>query len=128
MASKTTIKKVFSVLMLAIFFAGSIFVFVYTRTSQQRDVAISLNRAAISGDISEISILINRGANVDELDSDGRTPLMNASLNGQVEAVKLLISQRSDVNRCENGNETSLLCAQNFPPIVRLLREAGALH
>ena len=128
MASKTTINKVLIGFMLTIFFAGAIFVFVYARNLQQRNAGISLNRAAISGDTSEISSLISHGANVDDLDGDGRTPLMNACLNGQIETVRLLISRGSDVNRCENGNETPLLCAQNFPVIVRLLREAGALH
>ncbi len=50
-----------------------------------------LLKAAGSGDIQEVNSLINKGANVNATDQDGKTPLHWAAVKGHEEVVEALL-------------------------------------
>ena len=66
--------------------------------------------------------LIEAGANVNETDKHGRTPLMYAVFP---EAVRYLIDAGANVNAVDNEGNTALMNAL-FPESVKMLIEAGA--
>ena len=70
------------------------------------------------------SLLIERGANLEEVNDEGYTPLMEASREGHDDLVNLLVSQGADVNRTtEDQQETALTlaCAGGFLDVVKIL-------
>ena len=89
--------------------------------------------AAFQGDVSKIKDLIQRGANVDEKDRRGKTPLFFAVCGGQREIVEFLLSNAADVNvkdldgitplhhsaSCGNLKMTELLLAKGADIDVR---------
>ena len=58
----------------------------------------SLHEAAADGDIEQVKLLISKGADVNEKDPGGKTPLHCASEKGHAEVARLLISQGAYVN------------------------------
>ncbi len=73
-------------------------------------------------------LLIERGADVDSRDRDGRTPLITASECGQLEVARLLLDHGVDVNTRTRNYSTALHHTSyngNFE-MVRLLLEHGA--
>jgi len=58
----------------------------------------SLRQAAAAGDIEQVKTLIAKGADVNERDLGGKTPLHYACEKGHTEVAKLLISRGADVN------------------------------
>jgi ankyrin repeat protein len=87
-----------------------------------------LVEAADDGDLAEINQLLAAGANPNEPDHDGYTPLMAAASRNREGAVLALIEAGADVNQINNDEETALHVARRFnlPNIVRILLEAGA--
>jgi len=73
-------------------------------------------------------LLIDNGANINNQNNNGLTPLHQASKNGLKEIVELLISKGADVNIKNNAGITPLDVAQQRgqTEIVELLREHGA--
>jgi ankyrin repeat protein len=68
----------------------------------------ALHFAAFRGQNAIVQILLEHGALVDEVDSDGRTPFMLAALHGNVEMMELLrnpVSSRSNEGREEEEEE-----------------------
>eukprot|EP00919_Chromeraceae_sp_WS-2016_P076683 GHVR01181291.1.p1 GENE.GHVR01181291.1~~GHVR01181291.1.p1 ORF type:complete len:116 (+),score=10.79 GHVR01181291.1:256-603(+) len=61
-----------------------------------------LVRASMRGDLDMVKLLIEKGANIDDISyfthEDGATALIFASTHGHVEIVKLLIEEGADVN------------------------------
>ncbi|KAI8903256.1 hypothetical protein EDD86DRAFT_221057, partial [Gorgonomyces haynaldii] len=66
--------------------------------NKEENDAIKHNRAAQHGNPQEWLNWIENGENVNEKDSDGRTPLMMAARRGNVKACKLLLSHGVDPN------------------------------
>ena len=65
---------------------------------------LSLHLAAHVGDLNSLRNILERGASVDELNTDGMTPLQCATESGQLEAVQFLLERNADVNKpCLNG-------------------------
>ena len=62
--------------------------------------------AAAFGDVKEVSGLISRGANVNEKDRSGHTPLFYALHYGQVGIVRLLLDHGAIVNRVELSSDS----------------------
>nr|AWV55760.1 cysteinyl aspartate specific proteinase 3 [Eriocheir sinensis] len=88
-----------------------------------------LHAAALRGSASIITTLVEHRAKVDQVDSEGYTPLMVAALSGRVDAVRALLASGADprLTRLDTG-ETALHMAMNggSPGVVRALLEAGA--
>jgi len=57
-----------------------------------------LHQAAAAGDIEQVKLLISKGADVNERDSCGKTPLHYACEKGHTEVAKMIISRGADVN------------------------------
>ena len=57
-----------------------------------------LLRAAEGGNIEEISLLLERGANIDAADGDGWTALMLAAKSGHTGAVRLLLERGANIH------------------------------
>jgi uncharacterized protein len=79
-------------------------------------------------DLTWMSFLIGRGANVNIRDAKGVTPLVLATNLGFVEGVDLLITQNARVDESNNAGETPLITAVHNRNIqlMRTLLKAGA--
>src|SRR5262249_52772784 len=53
-------------------------------------------------------LLLSKGANIESLDEDERTPLQRAVSAGKDEIVQLLLSRGAKVNHLDNGGATAL--------------------
>lgn len=86
-----------------------------------------LHQAAKKGDLKAAQKLLAQGADVNEHDPLGDTPLILASGQGPIALVKALLSKGADVNG-NNCGATALHQAARFnnAPIVRLLLAHGA--
>lgn len=64
-----------------------------------------------------VEYLVHRGANVNEKNNDGNTPLHFAVLKNQWDAVKFLLTQKSDITIKNNAGQTVLdLLSVTTPP------------
>jgi ankyrin repeat protein len=74
-----------------------------------------------------MSLLLNKGANIDPAAKDGATPLHLAAQEGCPDAVNLLIFKGAQVNARDNQKRTPLTRAQQWhqDAIVQLLRDHG---
>ncbi len=92
------------------------------------DRTVALQRAAESGDLAGLQLLLEENAPVDARDSSGRTALMLATLNGQGRAVDALLAHGADPNAADIDGTTPLQAAvaANQPAIAAALRRAGA--
>ncbi len=100
--------------------------------SWQLDVK-SLSRAFLHAsimhdDVDLMEELLSRGAEVNETDRKGRTPLMNASQGDDITRVRFLLNAKADVNACPEGRcmALSFACERGHLDIVHLLIDAGA--
>jgi ankyrin repeat protein len=83
----------------------------------------SLHQAAADGDIEQIKLLIQKGADVNARDGERNTPLEYAIEEGNVEIIQLLIEAGADVNA---GAPLQAATYANSIETVRLLIERGA--
>ena len=97
-----------------------------TRDSTTGETALHIVTAR--RDLTWMSFLIGRGANVNIRDVRGITPLVLATNLGFVEGVDLLITQRARVDESNNSGETPLITAVHNRNIqlMRTLLKAGA--
>ncbi|KAJ8898680.1 hypothetical protein K2173_004714 [Erythroxylum novogranatense] len=70
-----------------------------------------LHRAARIGDVNGVSSCIEEGANVNQRDQNGWTPLHRAAFKGQIESVKVLLSHGAKVEVVDKEGYTPLHCA-----------------
>ncbi|WP_425386623.1 ankyrin repeat domain-containing protein [Wolbachia endosymbiont (group A) of Barypeithes pellucidus] len=93
------------------------------------DLAYLLHKAVRGNFIEIVSALIEKGANVNAIDTVENTPLLVAVERGYIEIVNTLIEKGADVN-VEGGfhSSTPLYCAieRNNAEIVKSLVEKGA--
>ena len=77
----------------------------------------------------KVKLLVSKGADVNEKDYNGETPLMAGvqSADKPVEITKYLIEKGADVNAKDNKGRTALMMAssKSFPPTVKVLIESG---
>lgn len=88
-----------------------------------------MHYAAARGATSVIKRMLDYGADVDQRNAAGRTPLAEAAKRGRLQAVALLLSRSADVNAygTQSGFTPLHLAAQyNHPAVVRQLLSAGA--
>lgn len=92
-----------------------------------------LIQASSSGDSSTVQKLISEGANVNEPDIRGYTPLWHAIWSGNIETVQVLLNKGADVNaKGKNGYNALLYAAEDNCygadniEIIKLLIKSGA--
>lgn len=87
-----------------------------------------LGAAAVSGCSSAIDILINYGADINELDNYGNTPLMEAIAFGEVTTVKKLLDLGADTtihSAVTSRTALDIAKASNQKKILTLLEQHG---
>lgn len=80
------------------------------------------------GHIDAIRLLLSKGANINQQDNDGLSPLQHACQNGYLDIVKLFLSnEKVDPNLKHKFDMTALhwACQKGFPEIVQLLIDTG---
>src|SRR3972149_6230643 len=106
-----------------------------TKMNKRKRVVISKKKeetifsACENGNVEVlISLLIKNGANVNQADNDGTTPLYIASRYGHVEVISLLLNNGANVNQVDNVRRTPLYGASfhDHVEIVSLLLNHGA--
>ena len=82
-----------------------------------------------NGSPYKVYSLLEDGADVNAVDSKGRTPLYWACYKNNPELVKVLIQAGADVNAVDSYGNTPLywVCYNNNPDLVKVLIQAGAL-
>jgi ankyrin repeat protein/nucleoside phosphorylase len=87
-----------------------------------------LSWASQEGRLSIAKLLIQGGANLDQIDGEGFSPLHRALENGHKAIAELLIDKGADVNAQSKGGSTALISASanGYNAIVRLLIDRGA--
>ena len=80
------------------------------------------------GHESVARLLLERGADAIQAESDGWTALMLACQNGHVDAARLLLDKGAAVDRAKEGGDTPLSIAKNkgHSAVVALLKKWGA--
>eukprot|EP00919_Chromeraceae_sp_WS-2016_P057608 GHVR01136572.1.p1 GENE.GHVR01136572.1~~GHVR01136572.1.p1 ORF type:complete len:140 (-),score=16.10 GHVR01136572.1:176-595(-) len=70
-----------------------------------------------------MKLLIEKGADVNEIDTYGRTALFWACEHGELDLVKLLIENGADINHKDKKRETPLMVAADsrHPDVLRVL-------
>lgn len=100
--------------------------------SVQTQETIALFGAVLASEPDGIRNAIQAGANLDEWDANGMTPLLYAVYRGDTRAVELLLQAGADPNRGHRGDlaATPLWHAVDdfgLFEVAALLREAGAV-
>jgi ankyrin repeat protein len=74
-----------------------------------------------------VKLLVEKGADLESKDSDGRTPLSWAAENGYEAVVKLLVEKGADLESRDRVGRTSLSWAagNGYETVVRQLVEKG---
>lgn len=87
-----------------------------------------LYKAAERGETERVKELLSKGANPDEQNHSGWTPLMIAVAEQKVDTVKLLLENKSNPNLCNYKGRTPVMFASRYgnEAIVKILLEAGA--
>ena len=96
---------------------------------KQTEPSPSLLQEASRGEFEKVNGLLEKGANVNEKDADGRTALMYASFEGYNPVVKTLLSHNANVNSLDINGRSALMFAASgpFPETVKILLENGAI-
>ncbi len=68
----------------------------------------TLYQAAFDGDIEQAKLNISQGADINEKNRDGQTPLLVALSYGHTSIVKLLIDEGADINAMDKSEKTAL--------------------
>jgi len=91
---------------------------------------MSLVNAVNRENVNATRKLLNNGANVNQNNGNGRSPLMQASFIGNSELVKLLLAKGADVNKADSDGNTALHFAtvENYLDITRLLLAAPGIQ
>ncbi|CAI5771315.1 ankyrin repeat and SOCS box protein 3 isoform X2 [Podarcis lilfordi] len=88
-----------------------------------------LHLSASRGSLECVAILLESGADPNELTNDASTPLFLAVQNGHVDVIKLLLQQGANINGPHCWSEWNSLhqaAFQNYPEILKLLLDKGA--
>jgi len=90
--------------------------------------AKSLHQAAVDGDMNNVKALISKGADINEKNRMGWTPLYTAVRNQQKTIAQFLIGKGADVNAKDNSGQTvlHLVVEAGQKDMVELLIAKGA--
>lgn len=89
----------------------------------------SLHEAARNGDIAQVQSHFLRGANIDEIDEDGFTPLHLAASGGHKGVAEMLIASGANVNANSRQDRSTPLhnaVGKGHKDVVQLLIDKGA--
>jgi ankyrin repeat protein len=89
---------------------------------------MALMRAALIGETSSVASLLEKGADANASDPDGRTPLIEAAFAGHADTVEALIRGGADVNARDKDGWTALMeaASKGHTETVRVLLASGA--
>ena len=75
-----------------------------------------------------VTMIMDKGADVNAADTDGWTALMFAAKRGEQEVAMILLKAKADVNAKNQDGWTPLMLARNaeHPAMVELLKAHGA--
>ena len=92
------------------------------------DITQELSNAVIANDLDRVKFLVGKGANVNEPDSQGWTPLQSAARQRHDDMIKQLIDLKADPNLADSGNMTPLIAAmmRDHVPSIKALLDNGA--
>jgi uncharacterized protein len=91
----------------------------------------ALGQAAWVGAAEIVTMLLDKGANIEAADLEGKTPLLNAAghvFPGTLETVRILVAGKADVNARDKAGNTPLSEAikHGAPGVAELLKQSGA--
>ncbi|MDD2707367.1 MAG: ankyrin repeat domain-containing protein [Verrucomicrobiae bacterium] len=88
----------------------------------------TLAKAATKGDLQKIQSLLAKGANPDETDTGGYTPLMRAVAAGHLAVVRTLLEKKAspDVKNANGDTALFLTLHANNPEMLSILLKSGA--
>lgn len=83
--------------------------------------------AAAEGNLEQICLLLEKGADINTRDKGRRTPILVAAQNKQYAAVRLLASKGADINAQDNKCFNPFIqgCIHNDLTLVKLMVELG---
>ena len=58
--------------------------------------------------LSIVKYLVSQGADINQPDNEGKTPLWIASFHGHLSTVKYLVSQGADINQIDNDGKKAI--------------------
>ena len=84
--------------------------------------------ATKQGDLEQVRLLLEKGADINAKDRYNQTALMNAAHAGQIELVRLLIERGAELDTTAKYNLSALMLSliAHHTEVARLLIEAGA--
>ena len=93
-----------------------------------KELGKELMNMADKGNVEAVENLIELGADVNQKDNEGWTPLMYASYGGRLEIIKKLIEAKADINQKDKSGDTALMLGfmNDSLEIVDTLIENGA--
>ena len=98
------------------------------KDSKEQKKTAPLYAACLFQDTEEIKQILEEGAEMNQADPEGDTPLINAIRAGKIDTVKLLIENGADINKKNKNNLSPLFFAVRYrnTEIVKELLDNGA--
>ncbi len=91
----------------------------------------ALMRACLIGHLAAVKALLDRGAKVNQNDSNGWTPLMEAAFGGHADTIRALLEEGADVNAKDRTGWTPLMEAASkghLEAVIVLLAYGADAH
>jgi len=112
--------------------AAGILMVLMTDSANAADDEPAIHRAARNSEVRVVRELIEQGADPDEMNSEGFTPMFWASMTGCADLAKLLINRGGDVNAIDTMQTglsvLALAKLMGYHEIAGLLTSAGARY
>ncbi|MBK5199226.1 MAG: quinoprotein dehydrogenase-associated putative ABC transporter substrate-binding protein [Methyloceanibacter sp.] len=92
------------------------------------DITQELSNAVVANDLDRVKFLVSKGADVNQPDNQGWTPLLSAARQRHDDMVKVLLELGADPNLAKSDGTTPLIAAANrdHVPSIKVLLEHGA--